>query len=87
MHPTLRLRSSLPRTISQTLKLPISSSASLPNTTIHGWVSSIRAKKKIAFVEVRDGTSSRPVQVVVKGAKEEDGLRRCVAAQDLNYEV
>jgi asparaginyl-tRNA synthetase len=50
----------------------ILASAPKGNTTVHGWLKSIRVHKNVSFLEISDGTTSESVQAVVKGPLLED---------------
>lgn len=61
---TVSVSSFLPRTIRETLSLnPHLSGVSVE---VFGWVRSVRAQKKITFVEVSDGSALDGLQCVVK---------------------
>lgn len=65
----------LPPTIKSLFQ--ISSSPSLrPNTisSIQGWIKSVRLLKKIAFIDLQDGTTNEPLKIIVKRTTEQDQL-------------
>lgn len=67
MRASLRL-SSLPRTVRAVLA-DAADAAEPTQATVHGWVRSVRAHKRVAFAEIDDG-SGAGVQAVFKGARD-----------------
>lgn len=66
------MRSSLPRlkelapSLRQIFHQATTNGPSESLTIIQGWIKSIRAHKRVAFVEITDGTTSETLQAVIK---------------------
>lgn len=59
--------SNLPLTINQIFSRQIPPTEAQENepVTVHGWIKSVRKQKRFAFAEIRDGTTSKPLQAVL----------------------
>jgi asparaginyl-tRNA synthetase len=53
-------------TLRQILQNASSGPTAATQTSIQGWIKSIRAHKSVAFLEITDGTTSETLQAVVK---------------------
>lgn len=66
------MRSSLPRlkelapSLRQIFHQATTNGPSETSTIIQGWIKSIRAHKRVAFIEITDGTTSETLQAVIK---------------------
>jgi hypothetical protein len=59
-----RCLSSLPLTIRQIFQKPPSEGSG--PLQVHGWIKSVRKQKRIAFAEIRDGTTHQSLQAVIQ---------------------
>lgn len=59
--------SNLPQTINQIFsrQIPSAEAQESEPITVHGWIKSVRKQKRFAFAEIRDGTTSKPLQAVL----------------------
>ncbi|WVW84751.1 asparagine-tRNA ligase [Kwoniella bestiolae CBS 10118] len=51
-----------------------SSSEDAKQTTVNGWIKSIRSHKNVSFAEINDGSTGKSLQAVLKGKGKADGL-------------
>ena len=66
MRPSFPRLTELAPSLRQILHRAAIDGPSQNSTTIQGWIKSIRAHKRVAFIEITDGTTSETLQAVIK---------------------
>lgn len=72
---------SLPPTVKSLFKLI--SNPPLCVNNLHGWVKSVRLLKKVAFIDLQDGTTSKPIKLVIP-REANDSLKQLRTGQSLH---